>query len=491
MTPSEIRSLLGDNPVFSAAYPGTLEQLAAWARCVKVKAGDFAFREGDPAPYLFVVADGTFEVMKRAEDGAEVPMRALVRGEVGGLTKLAGPGPRSASLRAREDAAIVAIDKAPFIEAMRGDAMLTDSVLGALGDKVRAKNAQVATLLERTQRDPREKIAFFDAKPYDREAFERRLPDSLRVQWIRARLGPQTARLAEGYPVVCAFVNDDLSRGVLEELAARGVRLVALRCAGYNNVDLAAAQTVGIRVVRVPAYSPHAVAEHTVALLLTLARKTHRAFARVREGNFSLAGLVGFELCGRTAGVIGTGRIGAVVAKVLRGFGMEVVAFDKTPSDELRAAGVRYVALDELFATSDVISLHVPLTKETHHLVDGARLAATKRGVVILNTSRGALVDASALVGALKSGHIGAAGLDVYEEESEYFFQDRSDRAVDDDLLARLMTFPNVLITSHQAFLTHEALDHIAEATLASIGEYFDGKALTRAVTDGSAKSGS
>jgi D-lactate dehydrogenase len=482
MKPGEIHELLASHPLFSTAYPGTLEQLAAWARCVKVASGDVAFREGDPAPYMFVVAEGSFEAMKRSEDGAEVVMRTLVRGEVGGLTNLAGPGPRSASLRAQEDAALLTIDKPAFIEAMRGDAALTDAVLLSLGQKVRAKNAQVATLIERTKRDPREKVVFFDAKPYEREAFERRLPETLRVSWIAARLGAETAKLAEGYPVVCAFVNDDLRRPVVEELAARGVRLLAMRCAGYNNVDLAAAREVGIRVVRVPAYSPHAVAEHTLALLLTLVRKTHRAFVRVREGNFSLAGLVGFDLHGKTAGVVGTGKIGAIVARILRGFGMSVLAYDKVQDDALVAAGVRYTSLEELFASADVLSLHVPLTPDTHHLVDRARLATTKKGVVLLNTSRGGLVDAQALVDALKTGHIGGAGLDVYEEESEYFFQDRSDRAVADDLLARLMTFPNVLITSHQGFLTHEALDNIAEATLASVDEYLAGRPLTRLV---------
>lgn len=483
MNATEIHEILAAHPLFASAYPVTLEQLAAWARCVSVKAGDHAFKEGDAAPYIFLVARGAFDAIKRAEDGADVVMRTLVQGEVGGLTNLAGPGPRSAGLRAQEDAVLLTIDKPAFIEAMRGDAALTDAVLQNLGQKVRAKNAQVATLIERTKRDPREKIVFFDAKPYEREAFERRMPADLRAAWIAARLGPDTAKLAEGYPVVCAFVNDDLSRPVVEELAARGARLLAMRCAGYNNVDLAAAAEAGIKVVRVPAYSPHAVAEHTVALLLTLVRKTHRAFARVREGNFSLAGLVGFDLHGKTAGVVGTGKIGAIVATILRGFGMEVVAWDKVESQVLRDAGVRYVSLDELFRTSDVISLHVPLTQETHHMVDEARLAKTKRGVVLVNTSRGGLVDAAALVLALKTGHIGGAGLDVYEEESEYFFQDRSDRAVLDDLLARLMTFPNVLITSHQAFLTREALDNIAEATLASVAEFLGGKALTRAVT--------
>ena len=410
-------------------------------------------------------------------------LRTLGPGELGGLTSLATGGPRSASVRARGPSVLITIDKAAFQDAMHADPALASAVLRVLGHKVRTKNAQMATLLERVRRDPREKIVFFDTKPYERAAFEQRLPDALRVRWIDARLGRDSARLAEGYPVVCAFVNDDLSRPVIEELAARGVRLLALRCAGYNNVDLAAATAAGIQVVRVPAYSPHAVAEHTIALLLTLVRKTHRAFVRVREGNFSLAGLVGFDLYGKTAGVVGTGKIGAIVATILRGFGMSVLAHDKAESAELVACGVRYVSLDELFATSDVISLHVPLMPATHHLVNATRLAQTRPGVVLVNTSRGGLVDTSALIDALKSGHVGGAGLDVYEEESEYFFQDRSDRAVLDDLLARLMTFPNVLVTSHQGFLTREALDNIAEATLDSVAQWMTGTPLTRLVT--------
>jgi D-lactate dehydrogenase len=482
MTHAEIRAGLAAHPLFCAARPETVDALAEAAQAVDVLAGERAFCEGDAASYMFVVASGELDAIKRADGGAEIVMRTLGEGEVGGLTNLAGDAPRSATLQARGPARLYAIDKPAFVEAMRTDAALTAAVLRALGRKIRDKNTQVATLLQRTQRDPREKIVFFDAKPYERAAFDARMPESLRARYIEARLGPDTARLADGFPVVCAFVNDDLSRPVIEELGARGVRLLAMRCAGYNNVDLAAATQAGIAVARVPAYSPHAVAEHTIALLLTLVRKTHRASARVRDGNFSLAGLVGFDLFGKTAGVVGTGKIGAIVATILRGFGMNVLAFDRAEQIELVRTGVRYTSLDEIFATCDVISLHVPLTDETHHMVDAKRLSSAKKGLVLLNTSRGGLVDAAALVASLKTDHLGGAGLDVYEEESEYFFRDRSDHAVLDDLLARLMTFPNVLITSHQAFLTTEALDNIAEATLASVAEHLAGQPLTRAV---------
>lgn len=483
MTVHDVRPSLAAHPLFGAASATTLDALAAAADLVAIAAGEAAFCEGDPAPFLFFVADGELEVSKRADDGVAIALRTLTVGEVGGMTTLAGGSPRSATLRARVDSHLVTIPKATFLDLMEQDAALTEAVLAALGEKVRAKNAQVATLLEHTRRDPREQIVFFDTKSYEREAFERRLPDTLRIRWIDARLTRETARLAEGYPIVCAFVNDDLSRPVIEELAARGVRLIALRCAGYNNVDLAAAGAANLPVTRVPAYSPHAVAEHTIALLLTLVRKTHRAFARVREGNFSLAGLVGFDLHGKTAGIIGTGKIGAIVAHILVGFGMRVLAYDTQQSPALESRGVHYVTRDEIFASCDVVSLHVPLTKETHHMVDEDLLAKAKPGLVLLNTSRGGLIDAAALIAALKSGQVGAAGLDVYEEESEYFFRDRSDRAVQDDLLARLLTFPNVLITSHQGFLTREALDNIAESTLASVAEFLDGRRLTHAIT--------
>ena len=474
--------MLDDVSPFASASPASRARLTEGARRLVVAAGEVAFREGDPAPYLFVVAEGELAVHKRAEDGAEIPTRTLRAGDVGGLTNLTGGRPRSATLRAVSEATLLLLDKTLFLEVMRHDEQLTRSVLDALGEKIRAKSTQVATLLSHERRDARELVVFFDAKPYEREAFERRLPPDVRIRWVEARLGADTARLAEGYPVVCAFVNDQLSRPVLEQLAARGVRLLAMRCAGTNNVDLEAADALGLTVVNVPAYSPHAVAEHTIALLLALVRKTHRAWARVREGNFSLAGLVGFDLHGKTAGIVGTGKIGAIVARILLGFGMRVLAADRVQAPELVATGVTYVELDELVAESDVLSLHVPLVPSTYHLVDAARLARAKRGLVLLNTSRGGLVDAGALIEALKSGQVGAAGLDVYEEEGAYFFQDRSDRAVLDDLLARLMTFPNVLITSHQGFLTREALDAIAEATLGSTTDFLAGRALARRV---------
>jgi len=323
------------------------------------------------------------------------------------------------------------------------------------------------------------RIAMFDTHRYDREAFvTANASRNHEITFLEPRLMVATAPLAAGFPVVCSFVNDVVDAAAVARLAAGGVKLVALRCAGFNHVDLAASAREGLLVVRVPEYSPYAVAEHAVALILALNRKIHRAFGRVREANFSLDGLVGFDLNGRTIGVVGTGKIGCVFARIMLGFGCTILASDIHRDADLTARGVQYVALDDLYARSDVISLHVPLTPDTRHLIDSAALAAMKRGVFLINTSRGGLVDARALITALKSGQIGAAGLDVYEEEAGLFFNDLSDRVLQDDVLARLLTFPNVLITSHQAFLTREALAHIAETTLASVDAFAAGKPL-------------
>lgn len=310
-------------------------------------------------------------------------------------------------------------------------------------------------------------VAVFDTKPYDRDYLAPAATAAgLTCRFHDFRLSAETASAAEGTIAACIFVNDRADRPALEKLAALGVRHLALRCAGYNQVDLPAARALGLTVTRVPAYSPHAVAEHTLALLLALIRKIPRAHNRVRELNFSLAGLVGFDLHGKTAGIIGTGKIGQLTAQILRGFGMKVLAADPVPSPEWAAANnVTYVAIDELLAASDVISLHAPLTPATQHLIGPATLGRMKPGVVLINTSRGRLIDTTALIVALKSGHVGGVALDVYEEEAGVFFEDLSGTILADDELSHLLTFPNVLITAHQAFLTHEALTEIAQTT--------------------------
>ena len=314
-------------------------------------------------------------------------------------------------------------------------------------------------------------VAFFDTKPYDREYFDR-APEAgrLRRQFHEFRLTSQTAASVDGAQAVCVFVNDRLDEPCLTQLHRAGVRLVALRCAGFNNVDLAAAKTLGLAVTRVPAYSPHAVAEHTVALLLTLNRKIHRAWNRVREHNFSLSGLVGFDLAGKTIGIVGTGRIGRITAQIFRGFGAHVLAFDPAPSADWAAQhGVCYTEFAALLAASDVVSLHLPLTPQSQHLLDADTFGQMKAGAHLINTSRGKLVDTSALIEVLKSGHLGGVALDVYEEEEGIFFEDHSGEVLHDDELSRLLTFPNVLITAHQAFLTHEALSEIARVTTVNL----------------------
>lgn len=291
----------------------------------------------------------------------------------------------------------------------------------------------------------------------------------LLAQFEDIHLNARTAALAEGCDAVSVFVNDQVDAQVIETLAGLGVRFIALRCAGYNNVDLDAAKRCSIAVVRVPAYSPYAVAEHAVALLLGLNRHIHKAYNRVREGNFSLDGLVGFDLHGKSVGVIGTGTIGQVFCSIMRGFGSKVLAFDPYPNQKLIDAGVSYVELDEIYRRSDVISLHCPLTPQTHHLVDDAAIAKMKPGALLINTSRGGLVDTQSVIKGLKSGHLGGLALDVYEEEADLFFEDLSDQVIADDDLMRLTTFPNVIITGHQAFLTREALQNIAQTTVSNL----------------------
>jgi D-lactate dehydrogenase len=326
-------------------------------------------------------------------------------------------------------------------------------------------------------------IAFFSTKKYD-EDFFREANESFghKLHFYEPNLVVQTAAFAREFPAVCVFVNDDLGADVLEILAQGKTRLIALRCAGFNNVDLEAAERLGMKVVRVPAYSPYAVAEHVFALLLTLVRKTHRAYNRVREGNFSLDGLIGFDLNEKTVGIIGTGKIGALTAERFLAFGCRVLAYDVYPSEELAKKGIEYVEQEELFRLSDIISLHCPLMKATHHLIDEKSLDLMKDGVTIINTSRGGLIDTEAAYRALKSGKIKNLGLDVYEEEGPLFFEDHSSAIIQDDLFMRLTTFPNVLVTGHQAFLTDTALQNIAQTTLENIRQYAAGATLKNEV---------
>ncbi len=321
------------------------------------------------------------------------------------------------------------------------------------------------------------KVAVFSTKTYDRKFLvDANSPIQHDLVFFEHRLNLDTAILAAGFPAVCVFVHDQVDAHTLGILAAGGTRLIALRCAGFNNVDLTTAAALGITVVRVPAYSPYGVAEHAVGLILSLNRKIHHAYNRVREGNFSLNGLLGFNLYGRTVGIIGTGKIGLILGQIMKGFGCNILAYDVYRNPELEKIGGSYVELSDIFANSDIISLHCPLMPETHHLISTEAIAQMKPGMMIINTSRGALIDTQAVIEGLKSGQIGYLGVDVYEQESELFFEDLSGEIIQDDVFQRLTTFPNVLITGHQAFFTSDALCNIADATLGNITDFEKGR---------------
>lgn len=329
------------------------------------------------------------------------------------------------------------------------------------------------------------KVAVFSTKPYDEQFLNQANQAGLHhhLVFLEPRLNSATVALAKGFDAVCVFVNDQVDASVVDQLAEGGTQAIALRCAGFNNVDLKAAERRGIAVVRVPAYSPYAVAEHTVALILTLNRQIHRAFHRVRDGNFALDGLLGFDLRGRVVGVIGTGKIGVEVVRIMRGFGCRTLCYDVKFNPEAIKLGAEYASLDELFREADIISLHCPLTPDTHHLIDAAALARMKKGVMLINTSRGAIIDTVAIINGLKSGQIGYLGLDVYEEEGDLFFEDLSNTVLKDDVFARLLTFPNVVITGHQGFFTRDALMSIANTTLGNLSDLEAGRHCANTVT--------
>lgn len=326
-------------------------------------------------------------------------------------------------------------------------------------------------------------VAVFGTKSYDRQ-FLQSAAEGTDIQWnfIEPRLTETTAPLASPFEAICCFVNDEISSGVLKELANGNTKLIAMRCAGYNNIDLTKAQELGIKVARVPAYSPYAVAEHAVGLILTLNRKYHKAYNRVREGDFSLGGLLGFDLHGKTVGVIGTGKIGQIFARIMHGFGCKLLAYDVHESDDCLKLGVKYESLEEVLAQSDIISLHCPLLPATRHLIDEEAIGELKPGAMIINTSRGGLINTMAAINGLKTGQIGSLGIDVYEEEAELFFEDKSESVIQDDVFARLVTFPNVLVTGHQGFFTQNALEAIANVTVQNLKEFAASKDLTNEV---------
>lgn len=462
---------------FSCLSGEALERIAGQLEPVSVEDRDVVCREGEPGDAMYVVASGLLEVSRRAGGTDEAASVAeLGEGEIVGAMSLFDQAPRSATVCARGRAELYRLDGDTFRKLLDDEPAMARSMLSCLARRLRHETHAVATL-RAGDTDRRPAVAVFDTKPYTEETFVAMNRERYVLKFFEPRLGPDTAGLAAGFRIVCAFVNDVLNAEVVEMLADGGTGLIAMRCAGYNNVDLEACRRRGVSVVRVPAYSPHAVAEHATALMLALNRHIHRAAGRIREGNFSLKGLIGFDMHGKTAGVVGTGKIGACLVEIMLGFGCRVLAFDKYPDDSLAARdGVEYVELDRLLSESDIISLHVPLTPETRYMIDADAIERMKDGVMLINTSRGGLVDTRALIDGLKSGKVGSAGLDVYEEESEYFFEDFSDTVIADDVLARLTTFNNVMVTSHQGFLTREALQAIAETTLSGVDEYVEGR---------------
>lgn len=455
-----------------------LDDLGKMASRLELKSQDVLFREGDLGGDIYLLSTGSVEASKLDQLGQKASLRTLKGGELIGLTSFFTRGRRSATLVCCEDAELWRFDANALREYLfeksddSGKERLSSALFVHMSQKIRAKNLQALGLLKS---EDKVNIAFFDSHDYIKEAFDTLAPKEWQIKYIDSHLSAETAVLAHGSDVVCSFVNDHVDEEIASVLSQFGVKGIALRCAGFNQVDIKACHRHGIKVARVPAYSPHAVAEHGTALLLCLNRKLHMAYSRIKQSNFALDGLVGFDLHGKTVGVIGTGKIGACFARQMLGFGCRVLAYDVKPSDELAEhESLSYVGLDELLGKSDIISLHAPLVPETKHLINDASIEKMKDGVYIINTSRGGLIDSQALIRALKSRKIGAAALDVYEEEADYFFEDHSDEIVSDDVLARLMTFNNVLITSHQAFLTRDALHNIASVTVDNIKSFLE-----------------
>jgi D-lactate dehydrogenase len=432
--------------------------------------------EGSKCDSMYIIEEGEIGILKSRAGGAALEITVLKTGEIAGEMSLFGEMIRSATLKTKTQVKAWVLEYNSFNELLEASATLARALLAKLAKYLRRETSVVAKLLSQDV-DRRLKIAFFDSKPYMKEAFTGNNKYDFSFLYYESRLTRETVSLAAGSNAVCVFVNDLVDAEVVDELASMGIKKIALRCAGFNNVDLGECEKLGVSVTRVPAYSPYAVAEHAVALMMALNRRIHKATVRVREGNFSLSGLVGFDVHGKTAGIIGAGKIGKCLLSILKGFGCRLLVFDPLAEKTMEAEfGCKLAGLDELLAESEIISLHAPLIPSTKHVINAESIAKMKRGVMLLNTSRGGLIDSKALLDGLKSGKIGYAGLDVYEEESAYFFEDVSDEIMSDDVLARLLTFNNVIITSHQAFLTKEALANIAETTIENLHEFQLGK---------------
>ena len=472
----ELQDFLKNAECFAELDEASLALLIKKMKPAAFQAGDTICSEGEPGDWMFVVKSGEVSVLKRVESGAEVEIATLSTGDVGGMMSLFQKTPRTATLGACGRVELWTLDHTTFQHVLETNNALAMKVLEYMSQTLH-RESQLLAKLQSAGEDPRFSVAVFDSKPYMKQVLLEQSRERFAFRFFDHHLTVDTIASAIGFKVICIFVNDTADAAVVERLGELGVEMIALRCAGYNNVDLNACAKHGISVARVPAYSPNSVAEFAVAMIMSLNRRIYRAHARVREGNFSLDGLVGFELNGKTAGIVGTGRIGKCAVDILLGFGCRILAYDPYPDPDLaKTSRVNYVELDTLFDESDIISLHLPLFPATKHLINADAIAKMKRGVMFINTSRGGLVDTAALIDGLKTGHIGSAGLDVYEEEGDYFFEDYSDTVIADDILARLMTFNNVVVTSHQGFLTGEALTNIADTTLDNIEEFVQGR---------------
>jgi len=471
--------LLKEIDLFSGLDAAALAALERATARVTFEAGEELCAEGETGDRMFIIESGDVAVLKTVDDGDPIEVTVLHRGDIAGEMGLFGERTRSATLRACTPCDTWVLGYDAFETLLTAEGSVAKGLLSYMSRNLVRETSAVATL--RAKEEGRGlRVAFFHASPYRNRLYGELNRYDYAMRFFSPRLTLDTAPLATGSRVIVVSANDCLDGEVLEALHGLGVEMIALRCAGYNNIDLAACARLGLSVARVPAYSPYAVAEHAVALMMALNRRTHRAHTRVRDGNFSLNGLVGFDMHGKTAGVIGTGKIGMCLLSILNGFGCNLLAHSRTQKQELvDRFGLRYVEFDQLLAESDIISLHSALKPETHHMIDANAIAKMKDGVMLINTARGGLIDTPALLEALKSGKVGYAGLDVYEEEAEYFYGDFSDSVIGDDTLARLTTFGHVMVTGHQGSLTEDAQRNIAETTIENIREFELGKRRT------------
>ncbi len=473
---NKLHKILKKVNLFSSLNNQSLKFIEKKMKIVTFEPDEYICKEGETGDRMYVLATGKIRVLKKGKGKSFIEIAVLQAGAIAGFISLFDKKPRSATLQAIGLVKVWEIDYNTFQDILHKYPVISQRLLSVLSNYLRKETKTVADLIS-YEEDERLKIAMFDSKPYIEKIFDEQNNKRYSIKFFKNRLNSDTAALASGFKVICAFVNDKIDAEVVKELHRLEVEMIALRCAGYNNVDLEACKKYRISVARVPAYSPYAVAEHTIALIMALNRHIHRANNRIREGNFSLDGLVGFDMFGKTVGIVGTGKIGKCIINILLGFGCRILAYDKFPDSNIALnKAIQYTDLDTLFRNSDIISLHVPLTPETYYMINKESISKMKRGVMLINTSRGGLVDTQELIKGLLSGQIGSAGLDVYEEEGEYFFEDFSHTVISDEILARLTTFNNVMVTSHMAFLTNEALENITKTTLKNIDEYEKGK---------------